>query len=126
MHTYELITDQAELDSKLVPVLAQNGLEIPQPGCYIAAVEFDESGAVVAYQMLQNALFLEGMWSRDGSAHLLRLYRMASAYAADKLGAKSIMTMTRDDETGNRIGGIAERLGFQKMKWNIFRRAKCL
>jgi hypothetical protein len=121
MHTYRLLTDQAELDALLVPVLEQNGFEVPPAGCYIAACEFDESGALVAYQMAQNAVFLEGLWARDHSAHLLRLYRMATEHI-EKLGIKRIMTMTRCDEQGGRIGRIAEKLGLKNMHWNVFRR----
>jgi len=124
-HTYRLLATQGELDRHLLPILRRNGSEIPSPGCYVAAVEFDENGAVVAYQMLQNAIFLEGLWARDSSAHLLRLYRMAGQYAVDTLHVGSIMTMTRQDEAGNRIGRIAEKLGFERMKWNIFRRREC-
>jgi hypothetical protein len=104
-----------------LPVLRTNGSEIPAPGCYIAAVEFDEAGEVVAYQLLQNAVFLEGLWARDHSAHLLNLYKMATKYAAETLGASGVLTMTRNDETGNRIGRLAERLGLNKMNWNIYR-----
>lgn len=121
MHEYKLLTDTDELDAVLRPVLEQNGSEIPAKGTYIAAVEFDEAGQVVAYQMLQSAVFLEGLWSRDNSAHLLRLHNMVSDHAA-QLGAKGALTMTRNDETGNRIGRLAERLGYKRMNWNIYRR----
>lgn len=121
MHDFKLLISQADLDKHLMPILRTNGAEIPPEGCYAAAVEFDESGEVVAYQMLQNAIFLEGLWSKDDSAQLLRLYRMATKYA-ESLGAKRLMTMTRNDEKGNKIGRIAEALGMEKMNWNIFRR----
>jgi hypothetical protein len=122
LHTYRLLTDQAELDKHLVPILEQNGSEIPAPSCYVAAVEFDEAGNVVAYQMLQNAIFLEGLWAKDNSAHLLRLYHMANEFAEKRLGAKRIMTMTRRDEAGERIGRVAQKLGLEDMKWNVYRR----
>lgn len=122
MHTYRVLTDQADLDKHLLPILQSNGSEIPSAGCYVAAVEFDEDGKVVAYQMLQNALFLEGLWARDNSAHLLRLFHMVEEFAEEKLGAKRIMTMTRRDETGNRIGRLAQKLGLEDMNWNVFRR----
>lgn len=122
MHTYRLLSEQSDLDEHLVPVLEQNGLAIPAPGCYVAAVEFDEEGKVMAFQMLQNALFLEGMWSQNGSGHPLRLYHMASEFAEKTLGAKSIMTMTRRDEAGERIGRLAQKLGLKHMNWNVFRR----
>lgn len=119
---YRILEKQEELDEHLLPVLRQNGSEIPKPGCYVAAVEFDEQGQVIAYQMLQNALFLEGLWAKHSSAHLLPVYRLAAQFAKERLGADRIMTMTRCDDTGNRIGRIAQKLGFEKLNWNIFRR----
>ena len=106
----------------LRPVLEANGSEIPPAGCYVAAVELDEEGRVVAYQMAQNAIFLEGLWARDGPAHLLSLYRMMARYLERDLKQSRWLTMTRDDEPGRRIGSVAERLGMKKMNWNVFRR----
>jgi hypothetical protein len=122
MHTYRLLIDPLELEAIILPVLQENGSEIPERGCYAAAVEFDEDGSVVAYQMLQNAIFLEGLWARDHSAHLRNLHNMATKYAVEVLGAKRLMVMTRQDATGDRIGKLARALGFEQMKWNIFRR----
>ncbi len=122
MHEYRILTTTEDLEAHLVPVLRRNGSEVPPAGCFLAAVEFDECGQVVAYQMMQNAVFLEGLWARDHSAHLLTLYHMASRYLTDTLQIPRFMTMTRDDEQGFRIGRIAEALGFEKMRWNIFRR----
>jgi len=118
---FRMLTTREELEEILVPVLKANGSEIPPIDCYVASVELDEAGKVLAYQMMQNALFLEGMWARDGSAHLLTLYRMCAEFAG-KVGAERFMTMTRQDAAGERIGRIAERLGFERMPWNIFRR----
>lgn len=120
MHTYAVLTDQADLDTHLLPVLKTNGSEIPAPGCYIAAVEFDESGAVVAYQMAQSAPFLEGLWARDNSAHLLRLFHMTTSHLKG-LGYESVMTMAKQDETGERIGALAEKLGLVNQHWNVYR-----
>jgi hypothetical protein len=125
MHEYRTLETPAELEKHIVPILKANGSEIPPIDCYVAAVEFDEQGQVVAYQLLQNAIFLEGLWARDSSAHLLAVYRTAAKFAEEKLGATRVLTMTREDETGNRIGRIAEKLGFERMRWNIFRRKQC-
>jgi len=122
MHTFRMLTDPEELDVQLRPVLERNGSEIPASGCYIAAVEFDEDGQIVAYQMMQNAIFLEGLWAHDHSAHLRNLYNLAMKYAEETIGVKQIMTMTRNDEGGQRIGRIAQALGFVKQDWSIFRR----
>ena len=122
MHEYRMLTTPEELERHLMPILRANGSEIPPSNCFVAAAEFDEQGNVVAYQMLQNAIFLEGLWARDASAHLLAVYRAASRYATETLGAGRVLTMTRDDETGNKIGRIAQKLGFEKLRWNIFRR----
>lgn len=125
MHTYRMLITPEELELHLVPILKRNGSEIPPSGCYIAAVEFNEAGEVVAYQMAQNALFLEGLWARDHSAHLLPLYRLVTDYLVNTLKAERYLTLTRQDEQGNRIGRLAERLGFERMNWNIFRRKQC-
>jgi len=120
MHTYAILTEQDDLDTHLLPIFKSNGSEIPTPGAYVAAVEFDELGAVVAYQLAQNAVFLEGLWARDSSAHLLRLFHTIRNHLKD-VGATGLMTLTKQDETGDRIGALAERLGLRKMNWNVFR-----
>ena len=122
MHTYAILTEQDDLDKHLLPVLQTNGSEIPAPGCYLAAVEFDEAGAVVAYQMLQQAIFAEGMWARDNSAHFLRLWHMVINHAKDELKVPSMMTFTRTDATGERIGGLVQQIGFEKKDLNVYRR----
>ena len=122
MHTYAMMTDVAEIEEKLVPVLKRNGSEIPPRGCFIAAVEFDEDGQVVAYQMLQNAVFFEGLWSQSSSAHLLKLWHMAEKYAKESLNVQRIMTMTRSDQMGSKIGRVARALGMEKMDLVVYRR----
>lgn len=124
MHTYRILTDQSELDKHLVPIFQDNGSEIPPSGHYVAAVEFDENGVVVAYQLMQNAIFLEGLWARDTSAHLLAVYHAAEKYITETLKVDRWLTMTRNDEQGNRIGKLARKLGFKQMDWLIFRRQK--
>lgn len=121
MHTYRLLKDPDELDAILKPVLESNGSEVPACGQYVASVEFDEAGEVYAYQIVQTAVFLEGMWSRGDGAHLLRLYHMASGYIEQEFGVTP-MTFTRDDEQGHRIGRAAERLGFKRKNWIVYRK----
>jgi hypothetical protein len=117
-----MLTDQQELEKVLTPILRENGSEIPAPGCYVAAVEFDEAGQVVAYQIIQNAIFFEGLWARDHSAHLHSVFNMAIDFAENTLGAKNPLTLTRNDEQGNRIGRLIRRFGFKQKDWNIHRR----
>jgi len=38
------------------------------------------------------------------------------------MGIEKPLTMTRKDAKGERIGRIAQKLGFEQMEWNIFRR----
>ena len=125
MHEYRMLTTPAELEQHLIPVLKANGSEIPKAGCYVAAVEFDEQGNVYAYQMGQNALFAEGMWSRGTEGHPLRLFRMLDEWCEKEFGAPIPLTFTRCDKLGEKIGRIAEKLGFERMRWNIFRRKQC-
>lgn len=116
-----MITDPDELEQLLVPIMQREGFGIPQRGCYVAAVEFDEAGDVLTYQLLQNALFLEGMYARDGRSHLLSVHQMAVEHAK-QLGATSVMTLTKTDEQGERIGRCAKRLGYEQMPLKIYRR----
>jgi hypothetical protein len=83
-------------------------------------VEFDDSGEVIAFQIIQNAIFLEGLWSKGGN--LLRLHKMVTQYAEEKLGAQRLMTMSRKDDTGEHIGRVARRLGYDEMPWTVYRR----
>jgi hypothetical protein len=122
MHTYRLLIDPDELEKTLCRVFSQNGQEPPQKGCYVAAVEFDEAGEVAAYQLLQNAVFYEGLWAKSGArTHLLTLYRMATEHM-ESLGIHGAMTLTRDDEQGSRIGRLAQKLGFTRKNWIVYRK----
>jgi hypothetical protein len=122
MHVYKLLKTPEELNQHLLPILKANGSEIPPEGCYIAEVEFDEQGGVVAYQMIQNAIFLEGFWSRDNTSHLRTLHNRAIK-TAQELGAKRVMAfLSTETESGKRLAGLSHLFGFELMKWNVFRR----
>ena len=121
MHTYKILTDPAELDKHLVPIFQDNGSEIPPSGCYVAAVEFDENGVVVGYQLAQNAVFLEGLWTREGNGHPLALYRKITEHLKS-MGISRWLTITQKDEQGGRIGKLAKILGFTEMPWTVYRR----
>jgi hypothetical protein len=122
MHVYKLLKTPEELNQHLLPILKANGSEIPPEGCYVAEVEFDEQGEVVAYQMIQNALFLEGFWSRDNTSHLRNLHNRAIK-TAEELGAKRVMTLlSTETEAGKRLAQLAPLFKFELMKWNVFRR----
>lgn len=88
----------------------------------MAIVEFDEAGEVLAYQMIQTAVFLEGMWARDHSAHLLAIHHEASRFVTEKMKATRYLTLTRDDEAGRRITRLAEKLGFERLPFTVLRR----
>jgi len=122
MHTYQMLDDPADLEKVLVPVLEREGIEVPPIGCYAAAVEFDEAGKVYAFQILQNALFAEGLWSRDKGSNLLRLHRMVTTYAKEKLGASRMLSMAKTDERGEKIGSALMRIGYELMPWKVYRR----
>jgi hypothetical protein len=117
-----IIDDPDELDAVIAPWLRAKGKEVPQRGCYAAAVEFNEQGAVIGAQLLQNAIFLEGMYADEPSVSLLALHQMAVDYATKELGAERVMTFTRQDATGERIARCAKRLGYEQLPFNVFRR----
>lgn len=119
---YKILREQEELDKHILPILKANGSEIPAPGGYIAFVEFDDSGEVTAYQLLQQAVFLEGMWSRYRGAHFRTLWNMAHQFLLDN-NATGVMTFARNDtEQGKHIGRVAELMGCEKMPVDVYRR----
>ena len=116
-----MVTDSDELERLLMPIFKRNGAEIPKKGAYVAAIQFDDAGEVVGYQMAQSAVFLEGMWGRDHSVQLRALYNTVTEYLASR-GACGAMTFTRNDRPGQRIGKLAKRLGFEAMNWTVWRK----
>jgi hypothetical protein len=120
--TERLILDADELDSLVAPYLSRIGHEIPTRGSYIAAVALDERGEIVGHQLLQNALFMEGMGASDARVPLRKLHNMLADHAQQQFGATRLMTLTRSDEQGERIGRCAKRLGYEQMPWKIYRR----
>lgn len=120
---YRVIDNPAELERVLVPVLLANGSELPNLSTTIAVVEYDEAGEIAAYQLIQQGVFLEGMWSRDGNAHFLALWEMTRKVLVEQLDATGVMTFVRDDtELGDRIGRIAERMKFERLPLTVYRR----
>jgi hypothetical protein len=120
--SYRILAEQDELNQHLLPVLKANGSEIPTPGAYFAVVEFDDAGEVIAYQMIQRAVFLEGMWARDKTAHFRSIWNIAHDFLREN-HATGVMTFARNDtKLGLRIGRVAERMGCEKMPLSVYRR----
>jgi hypothetical protein len=120
--TERMVTDPDELERVLVPYMRQRGYDVPQRGCYVAAVAFNDAGEVCGYQMLQNAIFAEGLDASDPHVSLRKLGAMVIEYATKELKAAQMMTLTRDDAQGERIGKHAMRMGFELMPQKIYRR----
>jgi hypothetical protein len=122
-HTYQVLTDPADIEYYVQPIMRSIGSDTPAPGCGVVFAEFDANGEVVAFQILQSAIFAEGMWARDGSAHLRRIWNMTIDYARNLAGSgKDLLTMTRGDKQGNRIGRAVQRMGFKETGFKVYRR----
>lgn len=128
-HSYRILSTPEELERYIAPIMRSLGSDIPQAGHGVAYTEFDEQGEVVAFQILQTLTVAEGMWARDGSAHLLTLNRMllrdvkAEIEKQGLVGSgRCLFTMTRGDEQGLRIGRCAKALGYEETDWKVYRR----
>lgn len=114
---YEVITDyarQRELIGDVMPC--------PEQSVMFAQFDGDE---LVAFQLLQVGLFAEGMWAKDARAQLRTLNNMLIKRVED-MGANpfQLMTMTRGDAQGERIGRCARRMGYEDTGWKVYRRVK--
>lgn len=118
MTRYEIITDH-ERQKELIGSV----MECPRESVMFAQFEDDE---FVHFQLLQQALFAEGLWAKDGRANLRSTASMLIAYV-EGLGVKpeQLLTMTRSDEKGERIGKFVKRMGFEDTGYKVYRRKKC-
>jgi hypothetical protein len=100
------------------------GSQIPTEGCGIVFAQIDDKDEVVAFQILHTqAFFAEGLWARDGNAHLRTLCNLMLKFLKEH-GAegRELLTMTRGNEQGERIGKAAKYMGFEPLDWKVFRR----
>jgi hypothetical protein len=118
MTRYEVITDHERQKELIGDVM-----ECPAESVMFAQFEDDE---FVGFQLLQQALFAEGLWAKDGRVKLPHLVNMLFEYV-DSLGVKpdKLLTMTRGDKQGERVGRFAKRMGFEETGWKVYRRVKC-
>lgn len=118
MIRYETITDHARQKE-----LIGDTMECPAESVMFAQFDDDE---LVHFQLLQQALFAEGLWAKDGRASLRTTASMLLAYV-DGMGVKpdQLLTMTRSDATGERIGRFVRRMGFEDTGFKVYRRVKC-
>jgi hypothetical protein len=125
---YEIIKDYAEQVRLIQPIMRSLGSDIPREGCGVVIAQIDDKGEVMAFQILQNALFAEGLWARDASANLRTVWSMTIAEAEKITGPDGeLLTMTRDDEKGARIARAIKRFGFEDAGIRVHRRVKkCL
>lgn len=105
-------------------ILDEIGGQLPMENAAVIFAEFNEQNEVIAFQIVHSgALFAEGLWARDGSAHLRGIWRRMHAWLLERGGkGREFLTMVRGDETGERIGRVAERLGCEKTDWKVYRR----
>lgn len=120
MTRYEIITDHTRQQELIGSVM-----ECPAESVMFAQFEDEE---FVGFQLLQQALFAEGLWAKDGRVNLRTLASMLISYV-EKLGVKpeQLLTMTRSDATGERIGKFVKRMGFEDTGFRVYRKVKkCL
>lgn len=98
-------------------VMQSLGSTCPEEGQGVIFAQYD-GDELVAFQIVQTGLFAEGMWAKDGRANLLRLNRQALESVEKQVGKGSgrcLLTITREDATGERIGKAARYLGYERI-----------
>lgn len=83
MHEFRILTKVDEW-GKIGEILAELGSQLPAEGQGIIFAEFDESGEIVAFQVLQYLLCAEGLWAKEGKPTNLRtLWKMLFKWIED-------------------------------------------
>jgi hypothetical protein len=120
---FRILSAHSDQEKFIAPIMATMGSKIPAKDQGVIFTQFDDAGEVVAFQILQSGLFAEGLWARDGSAHLRTLCNMMLKYLEENgLKGRTLLTMTREDASGERIGKAAEYMGFEQTGWKVYRR----
>ncbi len=119
---FATLTDYQEQVKYIQPLMHALGSDIPAEGHGVIFVQF-EGEEVIAFQILQQAVFAEGLWAKDGRAHLRTLCNNMLGFLRDKgAGGRQLLTMTRGDAQGTRIGKAAKYMGFEELDWKVYRR----
>lgn len=121
---FAILTEYADQLKHIQPIMEREGSQIPAEGCGIIFAQFGENDEVIAFQILHTrAVFAEGLWAKDGRAHLRSICNLMLKFLAEH-GAegRQLLTMTRGDEQGERIGKCAKYMGFEELDWKIYRR----
>ncbi len=119
---FRLLTDYAEQVKYIQPIMQSLGSDIPAQGNGVIFAQFDGE-EVVAFQILQMTLLAEGMYAKDGRAHLRTLCNMMLDHLRAHGGSgRQLLTMTRGDAQGQRIGKAAKYMGFAELDWKVYRR----
>lgn len=121
-HLIEVWTEPEQWERIRGIVEAQDS-SLPAAGHAIIFVELDGE-EVITYQILHlNAIWLEGLWAKDGRAHLRSMWRAVEHWLRERVTTGSdVLTMVRKDEAGERIGKVAESLGCKELPVTVYRR----
>jgi hypothetical protein len=120
---FAVLTDYQEQVKYIQPIMREQGSDIPAEGNGVVFAQFDENGELVAFQILQQAVFAEGMWAKDGRAHLRTLGNMVIDFLKSKGAAgRDLLTVLRCDEQGRRIGRFVRYMGFEELDCKLYRR----
>ncbi len=95
------------------------GKKLPNEGAAIFFTEFNDAGEVIAFQALQNAVFAEGLWSKDKHAHLRTIWGMVIKWVRENCGeGAELFTMAADEK----VARAAKAMGCEELPWKVFRR----
>lgn len=122
-HLIEVWTEPEQWERIREIVEAQDS-SLPAKGHAVIFVELDGE-EVISYQILHlNAIWLEGLWAKDGRAHLRNLWRTVEKWLRERITTGTdVLTMVRKDESGSRIGEIAMKaMKCDELKVNVYRR----
>lgn len=120
--SFRVLTEYADQEKHIQPIMKALGSDIPAAGNGIVFAQF-EGEELVAFQILQTMTIAEGLWAKDGRAHIRTLGNMViDFFKLQGAAGRDLLTMTRGDEQGQRIGKYVKYMGFEELDWKVYRR----
>lgn len=122
-HRFEVL-EQPEDWKQIQSIMENMGTQMPVKGSGIVFAEFNENDEVVAFQVVQNILCLEGLWAKDGNTNLRHIWHMIEEWMKehikDEIKGRTLFTIA----TTPKMARVAKIMGCENVpeSWNLMRR----
>lgn len=117
---FRVLTDHADIVRHIQPVMKSIGSDIPTEGHGVVFAQFGEDGKVEAFQIVQDAIFAEGLVSLTPKAQLRRIWHMMKDWLekSGNVKGRDLIVIASSEK----IGRACELMGCEPTDWKVYRR----